>query len=405
MSSSEPAADIVIIGCGVIGLSCAYFLQQLGHRVTLVDRGTVGCGASHGNCGMISPSHAAPLAVPGLIPQALRWMWQPDAPLYIKPTLNMRRLAWLVKFARRCNWKDYWTSAHAKHALLSRSRVLFDQIIGNEQLNCEFAAVGHLCVYREHRAFAEAQQSIETWKTLGIAVEKLDGDQARALEPALNDQIVGALLTPQDAHLRPDRYVAELARVVVARGALLRLNTDVYGFEYEDSRVTALRTSGGRIAAQRVLLATGAWSPELGGQLGMRLPIEPAKGYSITMSRPALTPTRSIVFRERGVAVTPWPSGYRLGSTYEFSGFDKSLNPIRFNALRRAAGEYLRDPLGEFIEEEWVGFRPMTPDGLPVMQLAPALSNAWVAAGHGTLGMSMSPATGERMAELIGPPG
>lgn len=404
MSSAEPAADIVIVGCGVIGLSCAYFLQQRGHRVLLVDRAGVGSGASHGNCGMISPSHAAPLAMPGVIGQALRWMWQPDAPLYIKPTLNPRRLGWLLRFARRCNWKDYWNSARAKHLLLSRSRVLFDQLIRTERLECEFAAVGHLCVYKDHKAFAEAQQSLQTWSELGIAAQKLDGDQARALEPALNDAVVGALFNPEDAHLRPDRYVAELARVLRARGAQFRLDEDVRGFRCVDGRVETVLTARGSIPARRVLLAGGAWSAALALQLGMQLRIEPAKGYSITMSRPALTPGRSIVFRERGVAVTPWPSGYRLGSTYEFSGFDDSHNPVRFNALRRAAGEYLREPLGEFVEEEWVGFRPMTPDGLPYLQRAPELDNAWVAAGHGTLGMSMSPASGERMAELIGPP-
>lgn len=404
MAEAADEADILIIGCGVIGLSCAYFLQRAGHRVLLLDRTGVGAGASHGNCGMISPSHAAPLAMPGLIPRALRWMWQPDAPLYIRPTLNLRRLAWLWRFARRCNWRDYWTSAHAKHALLQRSRVLFDQIIGGEHLDCDYAPNGHLCVWRDPAVTAEMARSLETWQRLGLPVETLDGPALRRLEPALREDVVGGIHNLSDAHFRPDRYVAELARVIQVRGALVQAQTPVLGFERMADRVLAVRTPQGRIGVRRVLLAAGAWSVPLARELGLRLAIEPVKGYSITMSRPALAPTRSIVFRERGVAVTPWPSGYRLGSTYEFSGFDERPNPVRLEALRRAAREYLREPLGAVVEEEWMGFRPMTPDGMPYLQAVPGLSNAWVAAGHGTLGMSMSPASGERMAALIGPP-
>lgn len=403
MSAESTAAEVVIIGAGVIGLSCAYFLQKQGRKVLLLDRGRVGGGTSHGNCGMISPSQAAPIAMPGLIPRALKWMWQPDAPLYIKPTLNPQRLAWLWRFARRCNWDDYWESAGRKQVLLERSRQLFDQIILGERLDCDFAPVGHLVALRDPASIPDARAAIDRMHQLGVAAEWWDGQQLAAREPALLPGLAGAIWNPDDAHFRPDRYVAELARVVRARGGEIRTGAPVTGIERAGAQVTALRLADGerlKVGAD-LILATGAWAPELGRQLGLKLRIEPAKGYSITTTCPSLMPRVSVVFRERGVAVTPWASGFRLGSTYEFSGFDTRHNAVRFHALKRAAAEYLREPTGPVIEEEWMGFRPMTVDGVPLIERAPGLRNVVVAAGHGTLGMSMSPATGERVAALL----
>lgn len=403
MPVESTTAEVVIIGAGVIGLSCAYFLQRQGRTVLVLDRGRIGGGTSHGNCGMISPSQAAPIAMPGLIPKALRWMWQPDAPLYIKPTLNPARLSWLWRFARRCNWHDYWESAGRKRVLLERSRVLFDQIIPGEQLDCDFAPVGHLVALRDAASIPDAHASIERMHQLGIAAEWWDGDTLAEREPALLPGLAGAIWNPDDAHFRPDRYVAELARVVRNRGGEIRTGAPVVGFEHSGERVTALRLADGQSLGIRrdLVLATGAWAPELGRQLGLQLRIEPAKGYSITTSCPPRMPRVSVVFRERGVAVTPWASGFRLGSTYEFSGFDTRHNAVRFQALKRAAAEYLREPIGPVVEEEWMGFRPMTVDGVPRIERVPGLRNVVVAAGHGTLGMSMSPATGERVAALL----
>lgn len=402
MTTAAPP-DVTIIGAGVIGLSCAYFLQQRGRRVRVLERGAVGSGTSHGNCGMISPSQAAPIAMPGLIPKALKWMWKPDAPLYIKPTLNPKRLAWLWRFARRCNWDDYWDSARRKRVLLERSRTLFDQIIVGERLDCDYAPVGHLVALRDAATIPEAMGAIERMHKLGIAAEWWDGATLAEREPALKPGLAGAIWNPEDGHFRPDRYVAELARIVRERGGEIRTQSPVVGFEQHGGRVTALRLADGQPVpvAGDVVLATGAWAPELGRQLDVKLRIEPVKGYSITTTCPPLMPRVSVVFRERGVAVTPWASGFRLGSTYEFSGFDHHHNTVRFAALKRAAAEYLREPIGAVVEEEWMGFRPMTVDGVPVIERIATARNVVVAAGHGTLGMSMSPATGEKVAGLL----
>ncbi|MDE0856901.1 MAG: FAD-dependent oxidoreductase [Nevskia sp.] len=175
----------------------------------------------------------------------------------------------------------------------------------------------------------------------------------------------------------------------------------VRGLRSDRGRIAGVATTQGELAADEVLLALGAWSPEFGRQLGLRLPIQPGKGYSITYSRPQRAPRIPLVLQERSVCVTAWDSGYRLGSTMEFSGYDSSLNPRRLQALKRGAAEYLEQPEGPAVEEQWQGWRPMTYDDLPIIGRAPGYSNLSLATGHGMLGVSLSAITAQLVTELL----
>lgn len=393
----KPKDEVLILGAGVIGLSVAYFLLKSGRPVRLIDQGEIGRGASWGNCGYLSPSQAPPLASPGLVLKAFDMMWRKDAPLYIKPTLNPTRLRWLLAFAQRCNARDYRHSARIKSGLLNRSRELIDQIIKDESIDCDYAPIGHLVAYRTPQALDGAALKLSVLRELDIPHEMLDRAAAQRLEPALSDSVMGALYTPTDAHLRPDRYVAGLAAAVKRMGGIIETGIQALEFLHTGD----LLTTTGEYRARQMVLALGAWSPRLARSLPLRLPIEPAKGYSITMSRPVAPPKISVVGSERGVAITPWPSGYRIGSTYEFSGFDKRPNRLRFDALKIGAAEYLRDPFGAHTYEEWFGFRPMTVDGIPYLGAVPNRPQVLLACGHGTLGVSMSAGSGELIADLL----
>jgi D-amino-acid dehydrogenase len=195
--------------------------------------------------------------------------------------------------------------------------------------------------------------------------------------------------------------MAELRRVLVGLGVEVRENTPVTGFAVKNGTATAVQTAAGDVPADQVVVATGAWTPQLNRALGARVPILPGKGYSVTMPRPAVCPTVPLIFEEHRVAVTPFASGYRLGSTMEFAGYDETLNRDRLGLLTDAAKLYLRAPLAEPVREEWWGWRPMTPDGLPVIDRAPTAGNVLIAAGHNMLGLSMAPATGKLVAELL----
>jgi D-amino-acid dehydrogenase len=232
-------------------------------------------------------------------------------------------------------------------------------------------------------------------------VELLDGTALRAKEPALKAGMAGGHWHSGDARLRPDRYVAELARAVREAGGIIVEDTAVQGFRREGNRIAAIGTAQGEVGADQVVLALGAWSPQLGKQIGLRLPIQPGKGYSITYSRPQAAPVIPLVLQERSVCVTAWGSGYRLGSTMEFSGYDSRLNHRRLQALKRGAAEYLEQPEGPHEEEQWYGWRPMTYDDLPIIGRAPRWSNLMLATGHGMLGVSLSAITAQLVTELL----
>jgi D-amino-acid dehydrogenase len=398
MESSKP--DVLVLGGGVIGLACALHLLRAGRSVTVLEQGTVGSGSSHGNCGTITPSHV-PLHAPGTVGRALRWMLQQDAPLYVRPRLDAELLVWLLNFARLCNARDFRRTALVKARLLLRSRELLEELIRREGLDCEFQASGTLYVWRQARGFDEAGTELELLRELGVPVARLDGAAVRAREPALNDSIVGGHFHPGDARLRPDRYVAELARAVRQLGGSVLEQTRVQGFGVAGGRIEAVSTSAGGFAGAEVVLALGAWSPLVGRQLGLKLPIQPGKGYSITYARPSLAPVIPLVLKERSVCVTAWDSGYRLGSTMEFSGYDDTLNPRRLGALTRGAAEYLHEPLGPQVQEQWYGWRPMTYDDLPIIGRAPGYANLTLATGHGMLGVSLSAITGQLVGELL----
>lgn len=395
--------DVVVVGGGVIGLSCALALAHGGRSVTVLERAHAGSGASRGNCGTITPSHALPLAQPGVIAQGLKWLFRPDAPLRIAPTLDPARLVWLARFALNCNQAQVERIAPAKAALLNRSRDLLERFVRAEGIDCEFGHEGELQVFRTQRALDAAGVELGFLRAHGVPVEHWDGARVAREEPALKPGVVGGLYWPSDAHIRPDRYVAALAERVRAAGVTIREQTEVTGFEREGNRVAAVRVGQERIAAAQILLAGGAWSPLIGRDLGLRIPIQPGKGYSITYSRPNCAPRRPLVLAEPRVCVTTWASGFRLGSTMEFSGYDDTLNRVRLDALVRGASDFLHEPIGPEHIEDWWGWRPMTTDDLPIIGASERVPGLWLATGHGMLGMSMSNATAELLAaQMLG---
>lgn len=402
-SMNASRSDVLILGGGVIGLACALYLLKGGASVRVLEQGTPGCGSSHGNCGTITPSHAPPLTMPGVIGLALRSMLSADAPLYLDPRFDGPRLRWLLGFARHCNWRDFARATTARMAILQRSRQLLTGLVRDEQLDCEFVEEGDLYVYRTVRKQAADQRDhVAVLERLGIEVQRLRGAEVEAMEPALKPGVVGGLFHPGDARLRPDRYSAELARRVTELGGVIETGARIEDFTTADGRIRQVHSSRGTFEGERVLLALGAWSPLLAKKLDLRLPMQPGKGYSLTYTRPARVPRHALVLREPSVCVTTWASGYRLGSTMEFSGYAEGLNRIRLDALRRGAAAGLHEPEGPELLEEWWGWRPMSVDEVPIIGPSTRWSNLLLATAHGMLGVSMSTATGELVAAMVG---
>lgn len=393
---------VVVVGGGVIGAACAYYLRRAGRDVTLVEQGEFGRGCSHGNCGYVCPSHVLPLAGPGALWGTLKTLLSRNSPLKVRWQLDPAMWRWFWQFARKCNQRDLLAAGHAIQALLGSSRTLYDELLQSTLADVEWEPLGLLFVFRTAAAmehYAATDKLLRSEFNLGA--KPYDERALVELEPALKPGSAGAWHYETDGHLRPDKLMLAWRRVLQDQGVEIRENCRWQDIVIDGQLARKIVTSQGELAADQIVVATGAWTPQLQRLLRSPIAIQPGKGYSLTMPRPQICPRYSMIFEEHRVAITPLASTYRIGSTMEFAGYDTSLNPDRLRLLRDGAALYLREPLAEPVLEQWYGWRPMTPDSLPFIGRTPAFSNVFLAAGHGMLGVSMSPGTGRLLAELV----
>jgi D-amino-acid dehydrogenase len=282
------------------------------------------------------------------------------------------------------------------------SRELYRELAALDGLECGFTPAGVLQVLKTRAAFEAAVEEAHLLRRYGLAAEAWDADRVRQREPNLRPGVVGGVYYPDDAHLDPAAFVRGLARLAEQKGACLHTQTEVLGFETAGRSVSRVVTTRGDFRAEQVVIAAGSWSPGLARQLDLNLPIQAAKGYSLTLNRPPACPTLPLLLGEARVAVTPLDGTLRLAGTLELAGMDFSINRRRVSAIRRAAGEYLRGMDGLEPGEVWCGLRPCTPDGLPLIGRSEAFDNLIIAAGHAMVGMSLGPITGKLVAQLAG---
>ncbi len=393
---------ILVVGGGVIGAACSHELVKRGFQVTVIDKGRWGRACSHGNCGLICPSHVLPLTEPGAVRKTMFSLLKRNSPFSIRPRFDPRLWKWLWRFARRCRHDRMVEAARTRMPLLEQSQDAYRQMVQEGILECEWESRGSLYVYRDQEQldkFSATASLLE--QEFGLLPECLDGDQLEAMEPTLKSGLAGAWYFPDDVHVRPDRLLNSWRTHLEKQGVQIHENCELERLVSEQGRVVAAIAGEQELELDGLVIATGALTPLLARELGCRLPIQPGKGYSITMPRPQPCPTIPLLFVDEKVVATPMQSGYRLGSMMELNGYDTRIKPRRLKLLRKAAEKYLHEPHADPVEEEWYGWRPMTSDGVPFIDRLPGLENAWVAAGHNMLGLSMAPATGQLVAELV----
>lgn len=396
----ERNADVAIIGGGAVGLWCAYFLRQRGREVVVLDRGEIGAACSWGNAGYVSPSHVVPLAAPGVVTQGLRWLLDPESPFYVRPRLDLGLARWLWRFARS------GTAAHVRRAgpifadLGLRSIAHYTTL--DASLDLGFRPTGLLMAHRTEHGLNANLALADKARAVELEVDVLTPSAVQTLEPAVADGI-GGIFFPQDAVVDPARMTDALHRYLEAEGVRFLPNTEVTGFEQHGERITSIWTAQGEVEADEVVLAAGSWSAEIGRTLGLQLPVQPAKGYSVTVAPEDPVPQIPILLTETKVAVTPLSEGrLRLAGTLELAGLDPTVNERRVRAILRAAPAYLRlDAVEAHPSEAWAGFRPCTPDGLPLIGRPARLDNLAVATGHAMLGITLAPATGDLVAAIV----
>lgn len=401
MSEAASPKSALVVGAGVVGIGCAHYLSKAGLDVTVIDRGSIAGACSAGNCGYVSPSHVFPLTEPAALPLAVKSLLNPRAPFRVKPTLDPTLIHWMLQFARRCTRQQMVRAGHSLHALLESSRDLYSQLMAEEQLACEWDEKGLLFVFRSprqldaaiaHEHFAKEQ--------FGVDAKVLSAEELLALEPALKPGLAGGLHHTADASLRPDRLCSEWAERLKSRGVRFMESCELESIGKREGAISHLETSSGSLEADVIVIAVGAWSPHWASELECRLPVQPGKGYSVTMDRPDPCPQYPMLFPEHRVGVSPFETGYRLGSMMEFAGFDETIPEHRIQQLRDAAEPYLIAPHTEHVQGKWYGWRPMTWDSVPIIGPVPKLRNAYLATGHNMLGVSMATGTGKLVAEM-----
>lgn len=400
-NEASERADVIVVGGGAIGVCCAWFLAARGIGVILLERGEICSGCSYGNAGWVFPSHSAPLPAPGAIRQGLRWLLDSTSPLYIKPRLDWELFRWLWRFRAACTEERMRRTFALNRELSLRSLALYEKLAALPELDFSYAQRGILVACATPRGLEEIAREVDLLQSIGGEGRVLDASGLRSVEPALSDELAGGAFLPADAHIRPAEFVTGLARAARANGVEIRTGTEVISLEVEGGRISRVIATRGEFACDALVLAGGSWSRGLATPLGLRLPIQPAKGYSLTYRRPEPFGDTPIMLSEAKVGVTPWADALRFAGTLELAGLDLGINRRRVAAIRSAATRYLPS-LGELERiETWRGLRPCTPDDLPLIGPVRAIPNLILAGGHGMSGIAQAPLTGELVAQLI----
>lgn len=390
---------IAVIGGGVVGLCVAHSLARRGAPVTVIERDRCGAGASAGNAGWVTPGLAAPVPAPGVVLQAMRWMLDRDSPFLVRPRPDPAFLAWGVRFWLASSARRHRAGLRATLDLARPTTALFDALRA-DGVDFEMHDDGLLYLVRDEAGLAAWARMYAELAGLGFdaGVRELDRAAVHALEPGLQPSVAAGLLARVERHVRPETLTAGLRVSLEERGVRIEEETGVDAIVPNGSGWT-VRTHDGSIDADRVVVAAGAWSARLLASHGLRLPLEAAKGYSITADG-AAAPRRPLYLTEIKVGASPFAGALRLAGTLELAGLDLQVDPRRVAAIARGAAGYLSAPLPE-ARVEWAGLRPILADGLPAIGAVPRRPGLFVATGHHMLGVTLAPATGEALAPLV----
>ncbi len=396
--------QVLIIGGGIVGLSCAYFLHKEGHQVTVIDKSAMDAGASYVNAGYLTPSHIIPLASPGMMAKGLKWMFNSSSPFYMKPRLDPDFIRWALAFNRSS------TRANVEKAipLIKDINLLSKELYGamhdsGELGDFQLEKKGLLMLYKTQKEGNHEKEVARRAADEGLEVTELSRAELDVLQPNLSEDIDGAVHYQCDAHTSPNEIMGQLKTYLQRVGVTIRIQEEVQNFEFEGGKISKVNTSKGNYAADEIVMASGSWTSGLAKALGTRLLIEPGKGYRINVTRP-LGVTLPAILMEAKVAVTPMRHFTRFAGTMELSGINHRIRKERVAAIAKAAQNYYNniEISALEMEEAKCGLRPVTPDGLPYIGRSLHLKNLTIATGHAMMGWSLGPATGKLVSEIIG---
>jgi len=395
----------VIIGGGVIGLFSAYYLNKSGWEVDIIDQGDLSDNCSYGNAGMITPSHFVPLAAPGMVEQGIRWMFDSKSPFYVKPSLNPELIGWGLKFLKSATRKHVDRSAGALRDISVMSKVLFQEFEKDSNIEFGLEDKGILMLFKTPAFVEEEKHLAEQATNLGLDAQYLSPDECRQLQPGVEMDILGAVHYHCDAHLYPNKLMRGLIKYIEnTKEITIYRNTEITKITHESGRITSLSSKDKEFKGDAYVVAGGAWSPGIARLAGLKVPLMPGKGYSFMVPQDeSKRMTIPSILCEARVAITPMNGSIRYGGTMEVGKINQKINLSRVQGIVESVPKYFPNFKPEMPEQKdiWFGFRPVSPDGMPYIGLSDKYKNLAVATGHAMIGLSLGPATGKIISQVL----
>jgi D-amino-acid dehydrogenase len=397
---------IIILGAGVIGVTSAWYLAKAGHEVTVIDRQSgPALETSFANAGEISPGYASPWAAPGIPAKAVKWLFMKHAPLIIQPLPDPAKVEWVLRMLTNCTSAAYAVNKGRMVRLAEYSRDCLMALRDETGISYDERMQGTLQLFRTEKQVAAAEKDIKVLKADGVPFEVLNPAECVAAEPGLASslhKIKGGLRLPGDETGDCFKFTNRLADMAQAVGVTFRFGTGIDGLEKEGDRIVAVRTSAGRLTADAFVLALGSYSPLLAKGLGMRLPVYPVKGYSITVPivDASKAPVSTVMDESHKIAITRLGDRIRVGGMAEIAGYSNALPERRKGTLVHSVEDLFGGAGDQGRATFWSGLRPMTPDGTPILGLS-SVKNLYLNTGHGTLGWTMAAGSGRVLADMI----
>ncbi len=397
---------VVVLGAGVIGVTSAWYLARAGHEVTVIDRQPApALETSFANAGEISPGYASPWAAPGIPVKAIKWMFQEHAPLIVQPRPDWTKISWMARMLMNCTASAYAVNKSRMVRLAEYSRDCLMELRTETGISYDERTQGTLQLFRTEKQVAAAEKDIAVLKADGVPFEVLDAEQCVAAEPGLaaaKHKLAGGLRLPGDETGDCFKFTQSLSEMAEAQGVTFRYGVGIDGLEAEGGRIVAARTSAGRLTADAFVVALGSYSPMLVAPFGIKLPVYPVKGYSITVPivDEGRAPVSTVMDETHKIAITRLGGRIRVGGMAEIAGFDMSLKAKRQATLTHSVEDLFGGAGDQSQASFWCGLRPMTPDGTPVVGRSP-IENLFLNTGHGTLGWTMAAGSGRVLADIV----
>ena len=394
----------VVIGGGIIGLSSAYYLNQSGWDVTVLDKGDFLNNCSYGNAGYVCPSHFIPLATPGIVKQGLKWMLNAKSPFYVQPRLNGALIDWGLKFMRSATPEKVEAAAVPLKDIAVLSQLEYEKWTRLPGFDFAYQHKGLLEIFQTQKSAEHAHHTVDKAKELGLDTELLSYNELKKLEPNIQINGIGAIFFKCDAHLYPNKLMKGLIALLQQKGVKLLTGEAVINFENQNGRITKVITNKQAHNADTVVMAAGSWSREIAGLLNIKLPLVPGRGYSVTLEDAPYKVNYPAVLVEGRVAITPMDGNkIRFGGTMEITSIN---TPPRMNRVQGILDSVKRfypefDIPMPAMDKVWYGYRPCSADGLPYIGRTKKWKNVVMATGHAMLGLSLGAGTGKLVAEII----